>query len=90
LVTKAKPRNDTGDLPLAVSPERVMREFDVGRTSVKELEDQGLLELLPLGSLRLKRYTRASVLALAQAKLPGASVAAEQAREVEAGQETAV
>jgi hypothetical protein len=89
MVTKAKPRHDDkGDLPLAVSPERVMREFDVGRTSVQELENQGLLELLPLGSLRLKRYTKASVLALAQARLPG-SEAAEQAGEVEAGPETA-
>jgi hypothetical protein len=88
LVTKAKPRDDTGELPLAVSPERVMREFNVGRTSVKELEDQGLLEPLPLGSLRLKRYTRASVLALAQA-MPGVNGVAEQAREVEAGPEIA-
>jgi hypothetical protein len=68
-----------------------MRELDVGRTSVKELEDQGLLELLPLGSLRLKRYTRASLLALAlaQARLSDAGQCAEQVREVEAGPETA-
>jgi hypothetical protein len=65
LVTKAKPRDDTGGLPLLVDPERAMRELGVGRASLDELERQELLRRVPLGNLRVIRYRREDVLALA-------------------------
>ena len=48
-----------------VSPDRVMQELDIGRSSLDELEDQGLLRRVPLGTLRVVRYRRDDLLALA-------------------------
>jgi hypothetical protein len=73
MVTKAKPRNETGGLPLFVDPDRAMRELGVGRTSLTELEKQGLLRRAKLGSLRVTRYRREDLLALAGADPPESS-----------------
>jgi hypothetical protein len=67
LTTKAKPRDHTGGLPLLVDPDRTMKELNVGRTSLTALERQGLLRPVRLGSLRVVRYRREDVLALAGA-----------------------
>jgi len=42
-----------------------MQELDIGRSSLDELEDQGLLRRVPLGTLRVVRYRRDDLLALA-------------------------
>jgi hypothetical protein len=83
LVTKAKPRDHTAGLPLLIDPDRTMQELSVGRTSLDELEKQGLLTRVKLGSLRVVRYRREDVLALAGADPPDPGGA------VEAGPEAA-
>jgi len=84
VVTKAKPKTDwTGGLPLLLSPERTMFELGVGKSSLDELEEQGLLHPVPLGTLRVKRYGRDNVLELARAGLP------ETVKQIEASGQSA-
>ena len=67
MATKRKSRDTTGGLPLLLDSDQTGRELGIGPTAVKELEEQGLLVRVPVGSLRVVRYRREDVLAIARA-----------------------
>lgn len=65
MVTRAKQRDTRDGLPLLVDPVLAMRTLNIGRSSLDELERGGLLRRVRVGSLRVVRYRRSDVLAVA-------------------------
>jgi hypothetical protein len=81
LATKRKSRDTSGGLPLLL--DQTGRELGIGPTAVRELEEQRLLVRVPVGSLRVVRYRREDVLAIARAN------SSESSGAIEAGPEAA-
>jgi hypothetical protein len=73
LATKRKSRDTAGRLPLLLDPDQTGWELGIGPTAVGELEKAGLLVRVPVGTLRVVRYRREDVLAIARANSPESS-----------------